>query len=98
MTALTYLANLCCQIDTVYSVSLCYGADSGDVPRWYMRVVVPVKGIVLSRSLVRGDDIGANLEAARSLGEDLKRIVPSAFHENPFAARTIDAKTLSLGI
>jgi hypothetical protein len=73
MTSLTYLANVSSQIDKTYSVSLEYGAHGGDTPRWHMRVALPLKGIVLTRHLVRGDDIGANLEAARSLGEDLKR-------------------------
>lgn len=60
------------------------------MPRWHMRVALPHKAIFLARQLVRGDDIGANLEAARSLGEDLKRVVLLAFREER------DAETLSL--
>ncbi len=90
MTPLNYLANLCSKVDKNYKVSLEYGAHAGDVPRWQMRVALPFQAIVLTRDLVRGDDIGANLEAARSMGEELKHAVPSAFCEEQ------DAETLSL--
>lgn len=90
MTALTYLANLCCKIDKNYKVSLEYGAHAGDVPCWQMRVAIPLRYLFFTRDLVRGDDAGANLEAARSLGKDIKRAAPWAFREES------DAEILSL--
>jgi len=73
MTPLTYLTNLCGQIDRTYSVSLEYGAHAGDAPCWRMCVSLPLKGIYLSRQLVRGDDTQANISVAQSLGEELQR-------------------------
>ena len=73
MTALTYLADVCGQIDRTYSVSLEYGAHAGDVPHWRLCVSLPRKAISLSRQLVRGDDVQANMSAAQSLGEELHR-------------------------
>jgi hypothetical protein len=85
MTPLNYLANVCCTIDTVYNVSLVYGAHVGDAPHWYMRAALPRKAILLTRDLARSvptDDIDLHaefLEVARLLGEDLKRAAPEAF-------------------
>ena len=81
MYPLIYLADLCTQIDRTYSVSLQYGAHTGDVPHWSMCVNLPRKAISLSRVLERGDDKNANTSAAFSLGEDIKRLVPQSFSQ-----------------
>ena len=77
MAPLTYLADLCAQIDRTYSVSLEYGAHVGNEPCWQMHVRLPFKAISLSRQLVRGDDIQANTSAAQSMAQDLQRFLSS---------------------
>ena len=79
MTPLVYLANMCCMIDKTYSVSLEYGAHTGELPHWQMRVYVPRKAIRLARTLERGDDRQANVSAALSLGKELQRYAPELF-------------------
>lgn len=75
MTPLMYLANICQQIDKTYSVSLEYGCHAGDVPHWQMCVRIPFLALTFSRDLVCGDDMQANISAAQSFGEDIKRFV-----------------------
>ena len=75
MNSLLYLADLCIQVDKTYSVSLQYGAHAGDESHWQMRVSLPLKAISLSRALERGDDVQANISAAFSMGDDLKRFM-----------------------
>ena len=75
MTTLTYLANVCSQIDKTWSVSLQYGAHAGETPVWRMCVSLSHKAISLSRVLERGDDMQANMSAARSMENDLKRFM-----------------------
>ena len=75
MKPLSYLADLCAQIDKTYSVSLQYGAHAGDAPQWLMCLRLPLKAIYLGRVLERGDDTQANISAALSMGADLKRFM-----------------------
>lgn len=73
MYPLSYLAHLCQQVDRTYSVSLQYGVQVGEVPHWHLAVRLPLQDIRLSRTLERGDDRQATLNAALSLGEEIKQ-------------------------
>lgn len=81
MNPLLYLAHLCMKVDRTYNVSLEYAAHIGDTPCWQMRVTFPMRVLSLVRTLERGDDTVANIAAAQSLGEDIKRLAPWVFRE-----------------
>lgn len=66
---LTYLANLCSQIDRSYSVSLQYGVHLGEKPCWELVVAIPAHRIFKVRPMA---DLKNILVEAQTLGCELK--------------------------
>lgn len=95
MMPLVYLAGLCSCIDTTYHVSLEYGANIGDVPRWCIRIAIPLKAIFLTRPLQRGDDIQATISAAQSLGVDLHCFIETT-KEHPIEHISLEQISLDI--
>ena len=80
MMPLTYLANLCSQIDHTYSVSLQYGAHAGEKPCWALVATIPAHNIRMARSmanlkniLVEAHALGCELQCLISLNMAVKR-------------------------
>lgn len=71
MMPLTYLAALCSHIDRYYSVSLSYGAGTGDYPCWTLAVSIPSKNIRLTR---RMNNLAGILKDARALESELEQL------------------------
>ena len=68
---LTYLANLCSQIDRFYSVSLQYGAHPGEVPCWAITVSIPACNVHVVRPMATLKNIHVE---AQTLGGELQML------------------------
>ena len=71
---LTYLAQLCSQIDRVYSVSLQYGAHPGEAPCWAITVTIPARNIHVVRRFMPMATLKNIAFEAQTLGGELQML------------------------
>ena len=74
MMPLTYLEQLCSQIDRCYNVSLQYGAHAGEKPCWMLTAGIPSHHVnvvrhmaTLKNILVEAQTLGGEIESLASL-------------------------------